>query len=300
MATHATKLTLGPILFHWPAERKRDFYARIADEAPIDTVYLGEVVCSKRAPFFDSWLPEVAAKLERAGKKVVFSTLALVMSEREIEAVRAMAEDSGFLVEANDISAVRLFAGRPHVIGPFVNVYNEGTLRYLARNGATRVVLSNELPAHSLAALAEAAGNVELEVQAFGRLPLALSARCYHARSRGLHKDSCQYVCADDLGGMPLKTLDEKPFFAVNGIQTLSYTVCNLVQELGALRDMTIGYVRLWPQAVDMVAVADVFRSVLDGKTEAREGEAILSRHVDFAPFSNGYFHGREGAAYAQ
>ncbi len=54
------ELTLGPILFHWPAEQKLDFYARIADEAPIDTVYLGEVICSKRSPFFDKHYDEVA------------------------------------------------------------------------------------------------------------------------------------------------------------------------------------------------------------------------------------------------
>ena len=48
-------LTLGPLLFHWPAHKRRDFYLRIADEAPIDTVYLGEVVCSKREPFFEPY-----------------------------------------------------------------------------------------------------------------------------------------------------------------------------------------------------------------------------------------------------
>ena len=53
------KLTLGPVLFHWPAERMQDFYARIADEADIDIVYLGESVCSKRASFFDPLLPDL-------------------------------------------------------------------------------------------------------------------------------------------------------------------------------------------------------------------------------------------------
>ena len=28
-----TKLTLGPIAYHWSADARRDFYARIADEA---------------------------------------------------------------------------------------------------------------------------------------------------------------------------------------------------------------------------------------------------------------------------
>lgn len=45
------KLTIGPIQFHWPASVWRDFYFRMADEAPVEKVYIGEVICSKRAPF---------------------------------------------------------------------------------------------------------------------------------------------------------------------------------------------------------------------------------------------------------
>jgi len=34
-----SELTLGPVLFNWQPERWRDFYFRIADEAPVtDTV----------------------------------------------------------------------------------------------------------------------------------------------------------------------------------------------------------------------------------------------------------------------
>ncbi len=47
------QLTLGPLLYHWDAEKRRDFYFKIADEAPVDCVYLGEVICSKREPYFE-------------------------------------------------------------------------------------------------------------------------------------------------------------------------------------------------------------------------------------------------------
>ena len=45
MSVQANKseLTLGPLLFNWQPEAWRDFYFRIADEAPVTTVYLGEV-----------------------------------------------------------------------------------------------------------------------------------------------------------------------------------------------------------------------------------------------------------------
>ncbi len=297
----AAKLTLGPLLFNWPAEDRRDFYFRIAEEAPVDTVCLGEVVCSKRAPFFARHLPEVIARLERAGKEVVHSLLALVMSERERRDLAALAGAESLFVEANDLAGAALLAGRPHALGPFVNVYNEGTLAYLAKRGARRVTLPFELPAGALRALAAAAGamapEVELEVQVFGRTPLAISARCYHARACGLHKSNCQYVCEADRDGLDLETLDGRPFLAINGVQTLSYTIGNLVAELDGLRDMGIRRFRLSPQDVDMVAVAEAYRAVLDGRLGAGAALARLSELAAFAPFSDGFYRGREGAA---
>lgn len=294
------KLTLGPLLFNWPAERMRDFYFRIAEEAPVDTVCIGEVVCSKRAPFHAPYLPEVVARLEAAGKEVVHSALALVMSERERRDLTDLTSAEDLFVEANDLAAVALLDGRDHAIGPFVNVYNEGTLAFLARRGARRVSLPFELPAGALKALASAAVEMEtppeLEVQVFGRTPLAISARCYHARAQGLHRNNCQYVCEADRDGMALETLDGDPFLAVNGTQTLSFGVGNLIGELAALRAMGIGRFRLSPQDLDMVAVAETFRAVLDGRLAPDAALEKLAGLTAFAPFVNGFYRGVEGA----
>ncbi len=291
------KLALGPLLFNWPSGERRDFYFRIADEAPIDTVYVGEVVCQKRAVFLEPVFAEIVERLTRAGKEVVLSTLALVMTDEERAALRATAAESELLVEANDIAAVAALSGRPHVIGPFVNAYNEGALDALFARGAQWVSLPAELSAEAIATLAAHAGGARLEVQAFGRLPLALSARCYHARIHGLHKDGCRYVCGENPNGLDLETLDGEPFLAVNGTQTMTYTVCNLIGALDALAALGVGRVRLWPQAVDMVAVAEAFRSVLDGREEAEAAAARLEDLVGFAPFAAGFYEGREGAA---
>jgi collagenase-like PrtC family protease len=288
------QLTLGPVLFNWPAERWRDFYFSVAEEAPVDRVYLGEVVCSKREPFFAPVLEDVVARLEAGGKQVVFSTLALITNAREARAARELCEDESLLVEANDPSALGHLQGRPHVVGPYVNVYNEDTLLFLAGEGARRVCLPVELPAASLAALGRAAqGHVELEVQAFGRLPLALSARCYHARAHGLHKDNCQFVCAEDPDGLSLQTLSDQPFLAVNGIQTLSHAYVNLIDELNALQDMGVTAFRLSPHDCDMVATANAFRDVLDRRIDADEGMARLSRIVPQAHYSKSFFEGQ-------
>jgi collagenase-like PrtC family protease len=299
MAAAKAELIMGPVPFYWPVETWRDFHFRIADEAPVDTVYLGEVVCHKRSPFIAPHLDEAAARLKAAGKRVVFSTLAEVMlpaERRLVEAVCAVDEE---LVEANDVSALSHLAGRPHHIGPYMNVYNEDTLKFLAGKGAVHVSLPAELPATALKALGAAAPalGVSLDVQVFGRVPLALSARCYHARLHGRSKDSCQYACEADADGLALETLEGTPFLAVNGIQTLSHSCLNLAGELADLKDIGITGFRLSPHSCDMVAVARLFRSVADNKLGRDEAEARLAALDPPGPFANGFFHGRPGCA---
>ncbi len=63
------KLTLGPLFFHWPADRLATFYNRVADEAPVDRVHVGEVVCGKRMPFSDPAWPDIIERLERGVRR---------------------------------------------------------------------------------------------------------------------------------------------------------------------------------------------------------------------------------------
>lgn len=295
MVSTAQKLSLGPLLYNWPAEKKRDFYFRIADEAPIDIVYIGEVTCSKRTPFFSPYILEICQRLEEAGKEVVLSSLALIMSAKERKELRDLIADSPWPIEANDLSAISLLQDKKHVVGPFVNVYNEGTLEHLYKTGASRVVLPGELPSTSIAELGKAANGRELEIQAFGRLPLALSARCYHARTHNLSKDGCQYVCELDPDGMDVRTLDGTPFLAVNGTQTISYTVNSLLGELQTLMEFGVTHFRLWPHDLDMVEVARIFRNALDTHEGNERSVGLLQKLVTIAPLSNGFFHSTEG-----
>jgi collagenase-like PrtC family protease len=295
MEPRASEVTLGPVLFNWTPERWRDFYFRIAHEAPVTTVYLGEVICSKRAPLFEPQIEAVATRLSAAGKTVVFSTLTEVMSTLDRKLVASMG--AADLVEVNDASAFAAVRGRPHHIGPFVNVYNERTLAVLARHGACNVCLPVEMPANAIRALSAEARklDVTVEVQVFGRLPLALSARCYHARAHGRTKDSCQFVCEQDPDGMTLRTLEDKPFLTVNGIQTMSHDYLNLAGELPALQAMGVSRFRLSPHTCDMVAVAEIFRAALDRLIDAEEANTRLDALQLGAPFSNGFFHGKPG-----
>ena len=40
---HNLQLTVGPLLFHWPQAEIVDFYADVADEAPVEHVVVGEI-----------------------------------------------------------------------------------------------------------------------------------------------------------------------------------------------------------------------------------------------------------------
>ncbi len=293
------KITLGPVLFNWPAQKWRDFHFRMADEAEVDAVCLGEVVCAKRLPFIEPVLPEVAERYMAAGKEVIFSTLALVMNKAERKALRAVAEMAPeALVEINDISALAHIADAPFMAGPFINTYNEAAMAFLARKGAVRVCLPPELGDKAMATLTRAGreAGMETEVFAFGRMPLALSARCYHARVHNLSKDGCQFVCEKDADGMDLATLDGEAFLAVNGIQTMSHACMNLAGEVAALKDMGVAALRLSPHDCDMAQVAAVFRALADGAMGPDEAQAKLNALDLPFPFANGYFHGKPGA----
>ena len=293
-------LTIGPVLFHWPADKKRDFYFRIADEAPVETVYLGEVICSKRAPFFEQHYEEVAERLTRGGKSIVFSSLAEVMLVREREMTKGLCELENVQVEANDTTALYHLRDRPHRIGQYFNVYNEETMAYLAAKGATHITLNSEVPGAALTHLGGKAGElgISLEVQVYGRTGLALAARCYHARAHDRSKDNCQFVCEQDPDGMALRTLSDQPFLAVNGIQTLSHTCLNLVGRMTEMRELGIDTFRISPHDHDMVEVAKIFRAVLNEDCSVEDAEKRLGEIAFADNFSDGFYRKKPGYAW--
>nr|WP_272212884.1 U32 family peptidase [Marinicella sp. W31]MDC2878808.1 U32 family peptidase [Marinicella sp. W31] len=296
----STELTLGPVYYLWDGPKWRDFYFRIADEAPVSRVIVGETVCSKRQHLVDPYMDAVTERLEAAGKEVVVSTYALVTLMRETKKLRALAANGDRLVEVNDLSAFMYLDSRPHTVGPLVNVYNAATARLLKTRGATTLCLPPELPMSSITAIAVGDPGVELEIFAFGRVPLAISARCAHARSKNKIKDNCQFVCAEDPDGLDVRTLDRQPFLSLNGVQTMSHTCQALLGELDALRSAGVSRFRLSPQNCDMVAVAEVYRAVLDGSLDVETGKARLTAIYPDVPLSNGFLYGKEGAAFVE
>ena len=295
MSSGRIELTLGPLLFNWPAERLRAYYADVAEEAAIDRVYLGEVVCGKRAPLVANVLVEAAERLQSAGKQVVWSGQALPSTPREMR-VGAKQLAAGGLVELNDVSGLtQLPAGAPFVAGPFLNVYNEAAAAELMRRGCRRLCPNIELPLNAVATIAAACEGLEIELFAYGRLPLALSGRCYHARLHGLRKDTCQFVCDRDPDGLAVNTVEGEPFLAINGVQTLSHGVHLADAPLQTLRDAGVGALRLSPHTTDLSAIVAAFRRFADGDIDRHALRTAVAAANPPGPLVNGYLHGLAG-----
>ena len=292
-------LTMGPLLFNWPTERRCDFYARLADEAPIDTVHVGEVVCSKRLPFYLDSIAETVDRLQRGGKTVVLSTLALITLPRERQYTVDTIHNGEYEVEVNDIAALaHLAKEQAFRVGPYVNVYSGGTFRVLAGLGASSVCLPPELPIDTVEALATLARSLSVgcEVWSFGRVPLAVSGRCYHARVHKLTKDACQFVCSRDSDGLDVDTVDGRGFLAINGVQAMSNTYCNTVGDADRLRMAGVTALRLSPHSCDMIAVSKTFRDLLDGKLDSEEALRRTGEICGEVSFSNGFLFGGSGS----
>ncbi|MGF1546180.1 MAG: U32 family peptidase [Thiotrichales bacterium] len=287
------KLALGPLQYYWPRAETLAFYdAALA--WPFDVVYLGETVCSRRHELrLSDWLA-LADRFANAGIEVVLSTQVLLESESDLKALRRVIGHGRYGVEANDFGAVRLLAasGLPFVAGATLNLYNPDTLALLAEAGAMRWVPPVEMPREMLAAMPIPAG-MQTEVFAFGRLPLAYSARCFTARRYNLQKDDCQFRCLDHPDGLALATREGEDFLVLNGIQTQSGKVHSLAHRLSELVALKVDLLRLSPQATAMDAVVAHFRAALDGGGDTSPGLAGLMS----APVCDGYWTGDAGLA---
>ncbi len=290
------KLSLGPVLFYWSRETLLSFYADMANE-PLDIIYLGETVCSKRrALSLDDWLGLARELRECTRAELVLSGLALLEAASELSSLKRLCDNGELLVEANDMGAVQLLheRGLPFVAGPALNLYNAHALAELQDCGMQRWVPPVECSGALLRECLEQLDQLgrprpQVELFAYGHLPLAYSARCFTARAENKPKDDCQFCCQDYPEGIPLLSQEGEALFTLNGIQTLSGRVSNLLADYAQLAANGIDCLHLSPRAVGMVEVMRQYHNVRQG------GLPPL-----LADGCNGYWHGRPGMLSAE
>ncbi len=241
------------------------------------------------------WL-EVAKMLAAAGKQVVLSSQALIESESDLKSMRRITDNGDFAVEANDMGAVHRLEGRvPFIAGPYLNIYNLQTLDLIASLGARRWVIPVEMSLQALQPLQHAMpAGIETEVFSYGRLPLAFSSRCFTARFHNLPKDDCRFLCSNDPDGKTMRTREGKPFLVINGTQTQSALVYNLIGDLDSLKNVGVDVVRISPQSSHSAAIIRLFRDCIDQRVSREHAVQQIDNLVPEVG-CNGYWHGRPG-----
>ncbi|MFQ5466496.1 MAG: U32 family peptidase, partial [Thermodesulfobacteriota bacterium] len=267
------------------------FYDRVAD-MDVDRVYLGEVVCARKRLFGGlgpGRMEAIASKLERAGKKVVLSSLAVVSNEEELEATRQLCA-LGRPVEANDMSVFNIVDPREREVtaGPHITSYNVPSVEFLAGVGVGRVVLPVELPGESIRYMAAHSG-LATEVFSHGKAPLAFSWRCYTSRAYGLDKTDCRHDCARFPDGMVVSTTEGTPVFTINGTSVLSAGTYTLVEFTDQLARAGVAAMRISPQPEGTGEVVRIFRQRLAGAISAEEALEGVER-VSPGPVYNGWY----------
>src|SRR5262249_6578480 len=152
-----------------------------------------------------------------------------------------------------------------------------------------------ELALEAVGRIRAAAPGMGTEVFAYGRMPLAFSARCFTARHHRLSKDQCEFRCRNDADSLLLSTGEGEPFLVLHGIQTQSAAQRCLAADRDDLVSAGVDRLRLSPSSNGFAEAIAIFDDVMNHGADV---EVALERLAELSPvggLANGFAHARAG-----
>ncbi|GLS82752.1 U32 family peptidase [Paraferrimonas haliotis] len=286
------KLSLSALSYCWSKQKVFSYYQSMATTG-ISTFYIGEQVCSRRRLMKNADYLELARMLQDHDKKVVLTSLALIESDNDFKMVEKLLDNNNFSLQANDLGSAALFRSRglKFHVGSAINCYNLSSLKQLVEWGMEVYQPPVELSQQELMILMQQAeqegirDKFELQVHAWGYLPLAYSARCFTARQHNLSKDHCDTICAKDSNGKLCQTQDGQPLLRLNGIQTQSAHNQNLFADMDSLAQLGVEDLSINPT-----------QALVPEKVEKMQHSILTLNNLELGPNDcNGYWNGQAG-----
>jgi collagenase-like PrtC family protease len=96
--------------------------------------------------------------------------------------------------------------------------------------------------------------------------------------------------------GLMMRTRESEEFLVLNGIQTQSARVYNLLPDVAAMRAIGVDVLRISPQAQHTVRIVELFQGVMHGALDTTAADTELHTLMP-AQSCNGYWHGQPGLA---
>jgi collagenase-like PrtC family protease len=135
---------------------------------------------------------------------------------------------------------------------------------------------------------------LQTEVFAYGRMPLAFSARCFTARHRNVPKDDCQFSCIHYPDGLLMRTREDESFLVLNGTQTQSARVYALLAEMDDMRALGVDVLRISPQSSNTLEILQAFDARHKGTKSAAQAQQAIAAYLP-GEACNGYWYGKPG-----
>jgi len=291
---NAMEIAIGPLPTNWGKEKILDYYRKVAAHPGINRAYVGEIACTKRDILDPRLFTEIQDLLKGAGKEVILSTHVLPTNEGDVNKSRALMEEA-HQIEVNNVGIFNVwlkeFREKPLTLGPYFNVYNPQSAKFLLKYKIRRIVFPVDISVNTMEKMCEEV-DVPFEVVTYGNFPIAFSWRCYTARAFGKLRRDCGFKCYE-VKNLPHATLEGEPLFMINGPAVYNAKTYCLVSYLKGFQEMGVASIRIETIPENVVEVADIFKALIEREISPAQAEKKLASLSEYG-LDTRYFTGRE------